>query len=291
MRRRWLAPKPTWKRWDGLRYIDYGSDLRDSAAAQSFAAAYPGSQGRLTEIKQRIAERFSQAHRTSTQEQAWLLLAAEAATKITGNSMTVATGADAPQTSTKPLYFRRQFGAGAGPLTIANRGTSPVWRAVSIMGVVKAELPAESNGYIVSRSIRTPDDKPVDLAKVRQTDLFVVVLKGTRKNAAQAARALVVDLLPAGFEKSQTAAAAAGDGANAYSWLKDLSSPAYTEARDDRYIAALDLPSGTSDFPLASVVRAVTPGEYKYPAVAVEDMYDPETNGRTAMGKLVVQPR
>jgi uncharacterized protein YfaS (alpha-2-macroglobulin family) len=285
-----LEPRPTWKRWDGLRYVDYGSDLRDGAAVLAFASSDPTSQGRLTEIMDRIAERFAKANRTSTQEQAWLLLAAEAAAKITGNGMSVATGADAPQTSTKPLYFRRPIGAAAAPLTVANRGTLPVWRSVSITGVVKAELPAESNGYAVTRSIRTPDNKPVDLTKVRQTDLFVVVLKGTRKNAAQAARALVVDLLPAGFE-IQTATVSSGDGSNSYAWLKDISSTAYTEARDDRYIAALDLPSGTAEFTLAYVVRAVTPGEFKYPTLAVEDMYDPETNARTAMGRLVVQPR
>jgi uncharacterized protein YfaS (alpha-2-macroglobulin family) len=38
-------------------------------------------------------------------------------------------------------------------------------------------------------------------------------------------------------------------------------------------------------------VRAVTPGTFAYPAVDAEDMYDPETRGRTAMGKLVVQAR
>jgi alpha-2-macroglobulin len=116
------------------------------------------------------------------------------------------------------------------------------------------------------------------------------VLKGFRKNAAQPARSLVVDLLPAGFE-IQTPTAVSGDDSKTYSWVKGISSTAYTEARDDRYIAALDLPSGTSEFTLAYVVRAVTPGEFKYPALAVEDMYDPETSGRTAMGKLVVQPR
>ncbi|HYM72941.1 MAG TPA: alpha-2-macroglobulin [Stellaceae bacterium] len=283
-----LAPPP--KRWDGLRYVDYGSDLRDTAAALAVAAGDPASQARLTQIMDRIAELFAKANRTSTQEQAWLLLAAEAAAKLTGNNMTVARGSEGPQTSSKPLYYRRPLGAGAAALTVANRGTAPVWRTVSITGVVKADLPAESNGYTVSRDVRTPDDRPVDLAKVRQTDLLVVVLKGTRKNAAQAARALVVDLLPAGFE-IQTATAVSGDNSNAYSWLKGVSSTAYTEARDDRYIAAVDLPSGTSEFTLAYVVRAVTPGEFKYPALDIEDMYDPETNGRTAMGRLVVSPR
>ena len=278
------------KRDPALRYIDYGSELRDSAAALAFAATDPGSQGRLTEIMDRIAELFAHANRTSTQEQAWLLLAAEAAAKLTGNSMTIAVGDKAAETRATAEYFGRALGAGAPALTVANRGTAPLWRAVSITGVVKAELPAESNGYSIARYVYHPDDTPADVTKVRQSDLYVVVLKGTRKNAAQAARALVVDLLPAGFE-IQNAAAPSGDSAGAYSWLKDLSSPAYTEARDDRYIAALDLPSGTSDFALAYVVRAVTPGEFKYPALDVEDMYDPETYGRTGMGKLVVQPR
>jgi uncharacterized protein YfaS (alpha-2-macroglobulin family) len=283
-----LAPPP--KRDPKLRYIDYGSDLRDSAAALALAAADPGSQARVTATIDRIAELFAKANRTSTQEQAWLLLAAEAAAKLTGNSMTIAVGDKPEETRSTPEYFRRVLGGGAAALTIANRGTAPLWRSVSITGVVKAELPAENNGYAAARYVFKPDGTPADLTKARQTDLFVVVLKGSRKNTGESARALVVDLLPAGFE-IQNVAAASGDGAGAYSWLKDLSSPEYSEARDDRYIAALDLSSGTGDFALAYVVRAVTPGEFKYPALDVEDMYDPETNGRTAMGKLVVQPR
>ena len=48
---------------------------------------------------------------------------------------------------------------------------------------------------------------------------------------------------------------------------------------------------GAGEFLLAYVVRAVTPGEFKYPALVVEDMYEPETAGRTAIGKLTVQAR
>jgi uncharacterized protein YfaS (alpha-2-macroglobulin family) len=278
-----LAPPP--KRLSGLRYVDYGSDLRDSAAALAVAAADPGSQGRLTAIMDRIAELFAHASRTSTQEQAWLLLAAEAAAKLTGNGMTIAVGDKAPETRTTSEYFRRALGAGAPPLTIANRGTAPVWRTASITGVVKAELPAESNGYVVSRAVFHPDGTAADLSKVRQTDLLVVVLKGTRKNAGLAAQALIVDLLPAGFEIQNAAPT------GYYDWLKNESTADYVEARDDRYVAALGLPGGTGEFTLAYTVRAVTPGNFKYPALDVEDMYEPETYGRTAMGKLVVQQR
>jgi uncharacterized protein YfaS (alpha-2-macroglobulin family) len=282
-----LGPPP--KRPPGLRYIDYGSDLRDSAGVLAFAGENPGAQPRLTAVMDRITELFARADHTSTQEEAWLLMAAEAAVRATGGEMTVAVDNAAPQKQKDPLYFRRMLGSGAAPLSVANRGTAPAWRTISITGVPRADLPAESKGYTVSRAVFRADGSPADLAKVGQTDLFVVVIKGKRSDAARAARTLVVDLLPAGFEIAT--ANAGGDSAANYPWLKDLTDTAYTEERDDRYIAALDLADGAATFTLAYVVRAVTPGEFKYPALVVEDMYEPETSGRTAIGTLGVKPR
>ena len=203
--------------------------------------------------------------------------------------MTVAENNSAPQSRGEPLYLRRPLGSGGAPATIANRGTTPAWRTVSITGVPKSELPAESNGYTVSRTVYRPDGSPADLRKVRQTDLFIVVIKGKRTDASRAARTLVVDLLPAGFEIEN--ANAGGQSSWNFDWLKGLTEAAYTERRDDRYIAALDLRENAAEFTLAYVVRAVTPGDFTYPALVVEDMYEPETTGRTAISKLAVQPR
>jgi uncharacterized protein YfaS (alpha-2-macroglobulin family) len=283
-----LAPPP--KRPLGLRYVDYGSDLRDNAAVLAFAAANPASQPRLTAVMDRVAELFARANRTSTQEQAWLLMAAEASVRATGGTMTVATNDAAPQTGGQPLYFRRVLGAGGLPTTVTNRGTGPAWRTVSITGVVKADLPAENKGYTISRTVSRRDGSPADLGKARQSEVFVVTIKGTRADTSRAARTLVIDLLPAGFE-IETANAGGGQSTANYSWLKDLTETTYTEPRDDRYVAALDLADGVKDFTLAYVVRAVTPGEFKYPALVVEDMYEPETTGRTPMGKLTVLPK
>ena len=104
-----MGPPP--KRPAGLRYVDYGSDLRDSAAALAFVASNPGAPPRLTATMDRIAELFARANRTSTQEQAWLLLAAETAVRATGGEMIVALGGAAPQTRGDPVYFRRPLGA------------------------------------------------------------------------------------------------------------------------------------------------------------------------------------
>src|SRR5262249_48097517 len=266
---------PPLKRPNNLRYVDYGSDLRDTAAVLAFAAGAKETAPRLTAIMDRIAELFAHANRTSTQEQAWLLMAAEAAARATGGTMTIAEGNAAPQTRHEPLYLRRVLASAAPAATIANRGTGPAWRTVSITGVPKSDLPAESKGYTVSRAIYRPDGSPADLKKMRQTDLFVVVIKGKRTGATGAAQTLVVDLLPAGFEIEN--ASLGGQSSSNYDWLKNLTSTSYTEQRDDRYIAALDLSQASGEFTLAYVVRAVTPGEFAYPALVVEDMYEPET--------------
>ncbi len=75
------AFEPAPPRPPGIRYVDYGSELRDSAAVLAFAAGNPGIEPRVTAAMDRIAELFGRARRTSTQEQAWLLMAAEAAAK------------------------------------------------------------------------------------------------------------------------------------------------------------------------------------------------------------------
>ena len=53
-----------------------------------------------------------------------------------------------------------------------------------------------------------------------------------------------------------------------------LSRARVAEARDDRFVAAVDV-RGKNRFTLAYVVRAVTPGTYAAPGVVVEDMYRP----------------
>src|SRR5262249_14386916 len=152
----------------------------DRAAVLAFAAANQSNRTRLTAVIDRIAERFTRVARTSTQEQAWLLMAAEAAVRVGGGEMTVATGSGAQETRSMPLYLRRVLGLGDPDQKITNRGDGPVWRSVSITGVPRGDLPAESKGYAVTRSVYQPDGTDADLRKARQTDLFVVVIKGTR---------------------------------------------------------------------------------------------------------------
>ena len=62
---------------------------------------------------------------------------------------------------------------------------------------------------------------------------------------------------------------------------------AHTEARADRFLAAVDW-QGEEPFQVAYVLRAVTPGEFHHAAASVEDMYRPALFGRTASGSVTV---
>ena len=59
------------------------------------------------------------------------------------------------------------------------------------------DLPAESRGYSVSRSVFRPDGTVADLSKARQTDLFVVVIKGTRSMRNSGAGRVAMGATPA----------------------------------------------------------------------------------------------
>ena len=128
----------------------------------------------------------------------------------------------------------------------------------------------------MTRNVYRPDGTDADLSKARQTDLFVVVIKGTRTDASQSAQTLVVDLLPAGFE-IETATVSKGRSTTDYSWLPELTEATYTEQRDDRFVAALDLKERHQGFHARLCRARGDAGEFTYPALVVEDMYEPET--------------
>ena len=62
-------------------------------------------------------------------------------------------------------------------------------------------------------------------------------------------------------------------------------------ARDDRYVAAIDMRDSDGEFRLAYVVRAMSPGEFKYPAWSSKTCTSPRPPARTAIGKLTVEAR
>ena len=85
---------------------------------------------------------------------------------------------------------------------------------------------------------------------------------------------VIDDALPAGFEiETVLGPDDAKDGP--FKFLGELSAADAQETRDDRYVAAIDLPGG-KPFAVAYVARAVTPGDFYLPGAEARDMYRPD---------------
>lgn len=265
---------------------DYGTPLRDGAGVMALMAEAGYGPATFQKASLIVEQARTERVSTSTQENAWMVIAANAMLKEAEKFALTVDG-----TPHAGAYYRtfRGLSLDANPVTVVNTSNVPAQLVVTASGHPIVPDPAASNGYAVERSYHKLDGEKVDPSKVRQTDRLVVVLKVT-EDKAQDANILLVDHLPAGFEIDNPSLVSGADTAG-FDWLEGSVEPTHTEYRDDRFVAAFDRTTSQSAFfHVAYIVRAVAPGTYIHPPAVVEDMYRPERFGRTAFGQVEVTP-
>jgi alpha-2-macroglobulin len=274
---------------------DYGSKLRDLAGLVALAAETEsliggverdwGGRG-LTALVSDLIERQTDAKYLSPQEQAWLIMAA-AALGDGKEAMSLMIDGEAVADRTEPLYVRPGTARLSQGLAYENAGQAAIWHTATVSGIPAAVQPAFADGFALTRGFYSLDGEPVDVAKVKQNDLLVVVIEGESLTDLDH-QALIVDLLPAGLEL-ENARLDDARSARELGWLPSLSRTRHVEYRDDRFVAAFDIGGERRNFAVAYLARAVTPGRYALPAAHIEDMYKPRYRARTAMGELIVE--
>lgn len=263
---------------------DYGSSLRDAAALVTLASEGNAPRPTVTGAVARIETARALSSYTSTQENAWLILAARAIAKdSTGVSLNVN-----GETKQGALYQSANADAiEKTPVKITNNGDAPLQAVVSVTGAPIVPEPEIEKGFKIERLYYTLSGEPVDVKTVKQNQRFAVVLKITEM-APQYGRIIVADYLPAGFEIDNPRLVSSGD-TGTLDWIEDTEDPVSSEFRDDRFSAAFQRDKGDAAvFTVAYVVRAVSPGKYVLPQAYVEDMYRPDRFGRTGTGTLDV---
>ncbi|HNW79098.1 MAG TPA: alpha-2-macroglobulin family protein, partial [Candidatus Competibacteraceae bacterium] len=263
---------------------DYGSTLRDRAALLTLLTESGLLAERVPGLTEDLTASFNARRYTSTQEQAWLLLAARS---LFGQAGSLRVAVNDQVRNSDPLYLAPDAATLATGLYLVNQGDQPAWTTLDLSGVPSAIQAPAQEGFRISRRYYSRSGQPVDPAQLRQNDLVVVVISGEAQGS-EGQQALVVDLLPAGLE-IENARLAHNASTGELPWLGELSTALHTESRDDRFVAALDIEAGEKrSFTLAYLARAVTPGRYQQPAVFVEDMYKPWQFGRGAMGVVQI---
>jgi alpha-2-macroglobulin len=285
----------------GITRRDYGSGIRDGAALITLAAESSLAKAEMPRLVQAVAGAYASRLYTSTQEQAWMLLAAHALAQE-AKDMTLTVNGQPHQGELLRAVAPSELQA--APLAIVNTGDAPTGAVVSVVGAALTAEPPVSRGFTVERTYYTLDGRKADLAsatggtaRLNQNDRLVVVLKVDATDTG--GRILLVDRLPAGLEIENPRLVDSGD-IKSLSWLKTTVAPQHTEFRDDRFVAAFDFfgsvgrgRGGDSADPasgatVAYIVRAVTPGSFVHPAATMEDMYRPARHARTAAGRLEV---
>lgn len=282
---------------------DFGSALRDRAALVTLASETRTARDEAARLGAMLADSFARRTYTSTQEQAWLLLAARALADEGRDTVLSVNGAAHEGALSRSLSAAD---LGDGNVIIRNEGEAAVDAVISVLGSATTPEPPVARNFILERAFYTPEGTPVDLGsatggtgRLSQTDRLVVVL---RVKAELGGRILLVDRLPAGLEIENPRLVSGGD-LKSFDWLKSAVGPEHTEFRDDRLVAAFDLTGRNehdgrrangqperreTSLTVAYMVRAVTPGSFVHPAATVEDMYRPERFARTASGRLEV---
>ncbi len=266
----------------------YGSRLRDLAALTA-ASAEAGEGGLLRTLLDELPRLQYRRGSTTTQENAWMLIAAHDLIKDAAPVSAEIDGKPAAQ-GAAPLAIAPSDAELAKGIDIRNAGDKPFWGLVTIEGVPLLPAPAEARGFTIERRFTDLKGEPIDPSTLKANDRFMVTLSGTASDRLQH-DAVVVNLLPAGWEIESIVKPAEGDN-DEFAWLK-VTTVRMKEARDDRFVAAVTFGRKSwsledNNFRVAFIVRATIPGSYALPAAGIEDMYRPALHARTAMGSAVV---
>ena len=216
---------------------DFGSPLRDAAVVVTLAAEGDAGKPILVSATERVGAARKLVTRTSTQEDAWLVLAARAL-----GTQNVSLDVE-EYTQVGPFYATySEADIAASEVTVTNTGDTPVDTVVTVSGAPTTPEPATDHGFALERSFHTLDGADADPALAKQNDRFVVVLKVTEPQP-QFARVALTDYIPAGFEIDNPRLASSGDTGTLH-WIANAATPVHTEFRDDRFTAAFDRNTG-----------------------------------------------
>ncbi len=262
----------------------YQTALRDRAAVLALASE-AGLDDVVSELATPLARDVPEPRSLHTQEKAWLVLAAAA---LSGgeDSLTLTYGNEAGN------RFGRRFTPADldGAQSFTNTGERPIFLSMLSVGAPSSAPAAVSSDLDISKQIADTSGRIVDLSKVRQGDRLLVVLDIRPRRRALASY-VIADLLPAGFEIEAVLTSADTGENRPYSFIGNLAATQVAEARDDRFVAALNASNWQNrTYRLAYMVRAVTPGEFALPGAVAEDMYAPTVFARSNAQRVRIEP-
>ncbi|WP_417666969.1 alpha-2-macroglobulin family protein [Roseibium sp.] len=263
---------------------DYGSALRDGAGVLSYVSASAGAGRQMSEASDFVRNAQEGRDSYSTQDMAWLLMAARELNEQAKSSQIAVNGTETPG---RLVWSFDGDTLSSGAAVLENRGSEPTEILVAVTGQPVQFEPAQGTDYTIERQLFDLDGNVLDPGAVPVNTRIAVVVT-VRALSDVPGRLMVVDRIPAGLAIDNPRLLRSGE-IGALSWLTTAGQPEHAQFHADRFEAALDEKQRQgSEFSFAYLARAVTPGDYLHPPSSVEDMYRPERRAITETTRLVV---
>jgi uncharacterized protein YfaS (alpha-2-macroglobulin family) len=216
---------------------------------------------------------------TSTQEQAWAVLAAA---RLGQSMRPIEASLDGVVLPAAPVIVAPL----SAPARLRNLGATTIWQMVATKGIPREAPPAARQGLRVTRNFHALDGSALNLDTLRAGDGFILLLEA-RADADDRHQLLVQQGLPAGWEITGRFGAGEVSG---LPWLGALTAIDSQPALDDRFAAAVTLEGESRVARIAVRVRAVTAGSFELPGAEVREMYRPAIFARQATARIAVLP-
>ncbi|MDR0780594.1 MAG: alpha-2-macroglobulin family protein, partial [Pseudomonadales bacterium] len=224
-----------------LGYINdgdyYQSARRDLAGVLALAAEARQDEfvARLTD---RVAQDLPEPDRLTTQEKAFMLLAANAlSNNQTQANVSVIGSADV---LTPGRVFRLNEAQTQSAPTFVNNGAGPLWVTSLARGTPAVAPPPAAERLAAYKQLWTPGGEVIDSASFQQGERLIVQL-WVNAEEERLTPLVIADLLPAGFEIEAVLRPEDADVRGPYGFLGKLATLNTAQARDDRFVAALDV--------------------------------------------------
>ncbi|MEW6511430.1 MAG: MG2 domain-containing protein [Bacteroidota bacterium] len=237
----------------------------------------------------RLMEYLSSTYRSnrwySTQDDAFTLLAfGKAARMASAVSVTGVVRVGGKEYAYKGGNQRLEVDPFGKTVSIAVGGSGRVYYSLVTEGIrTDGGVTLGDRNLQVRREFFDRSGTAVNPAAVRQNDLIVVRIT-LSANVDQLENIAITDLLPGGFELENPRIT---DATN-YAFIKNPSFPEYMDIRDDRINLYTSVRGGKRTMQFYYAVRAVTRGNFAYPPIVAEAMYNADYSSASGGGRLRV---
>ena len=272
-------------RKENLYLGDYGSVVRDTALIVALINHHKLSIPNADKLVFDLSRDMRGRNYLSTQEQLAVFMASHELSKGAGTDWkgTLVHQNKSVDINRKGKYINaftaNDLNAG---VRFKTKGAKNLYAMYVVNGYPRQSPKAITKHINVVRTLYNMKGKAITDRNFKVGQLLIAHISVRSKKRTD--NALVVDLLPAGFEienlnisKGEDLGKIKIQGKNPQKVMSN-NSIKHQEYRDDRFVAAVKL-SNWKTTDLFYLIRVVSPGTYRVPPVLVEDMYRPDWRG------------